>query len=119
MPRTKRSRSAAPRTEKVTGDETITISGKRTEKVTGDESVTLSGARTVKVSMDDALKVSMGLKIEAGTELSIKCGQSSISMNAAGIVEIKGLMVTVKADANLELKASAMLTGSGAMISWG
>ena len=120
------------RTEKVAKDETITIDGARTEKVAKDESVTIGGGRTLKISKDDSIKIDGGRKhktanddkytiggkyeVTATSEVVLKVGAASITIKQSGDIELKGVNIKITGQAMVDVKASGILTLSGAMV---
>jgi type VI secretion system secreted protein VgrG len=115
------------RTVNVKQNETVTI-----EK--GDESRTLqTGSRTTTIQKSDSttlqtgdysLTVSAGqATLEAMQQITLKVGSNTIVVSQQGI-ELKGLMIKATADTDLsvqglttEVKASTMMTISGALVS--
>jgi uncharacterized protein involved in type VI secretion and phage assembly len=59
--------------------------GKVTAKANGD--IAVEGAATI------TLKAGTSLTIEGGQDISIKCGAASISLNAAGTVQVSGTQI--------------------------
>jgi type VI secretion system secreted protein VgrG len=100
------------RTETVDNNESITIGGSRTESVQNDETIKVTGARTRTVGKDETvtidgsqtIHVGGSLRIDAGDEITITTGASSISMKKNGTITIQGVDVTVKAMTDLKLK---------------
>ena len=114
-----------------------TVNVKQNETVTieqGDESRTLkTGSRTTTIQKSDSttlqtgdysLTVSAGqATLEAMQKITLKVGSNTIVVSQQGI-ELKGLMIKATADTDLsvqglttELKASTMMTISGALVS--
>jgi type VI secretion system secreted protein VgrG len=114
-----------------------TVNVKQNETVTieqGDESRTLqTGSRTTTIQKSDSttlqtgdysLTVSAGqATLEAMQQITLKVGSNTIVVSQQGI-ELKGLMIKATADTDLsvqglttELKASTMMTISGALVS--
>ena len=100
------------------GNDTLTVtSGNRTVDVTKGNHVIKSSSGDISIKTDGG-----SVSVEAGQTISLKVGQSSITINQQG-VSIKGmnitvegqLMITVKGPM-LELNASAMLKAAGGMI---
>lgn len=118
---------------KVNRDVTLTVGRDRTKTIKNNETVTLKeGSRTTTIQKDDTETVKTGdysLKIDAGQatieaaqKITLKVGENTIVISQQGI-EIKGLMITAKAQTSLQaqsltmdLKASAMMTINGAMV---
>jgi len=64
------------RTEKVGGNETITIGGSRTETVGKDESITISANRTESVGKDESISIGANRTETVGKDESITIGEN-------------------------------------------
>jgi len=118
---------------KINRDVTLTIGRDRTKTIKNNETVTLKeGSRSTTIQKDDtetlktgdySLKIDAGqATIEAAQKITLKVGANTIVISQQGI-EIKGLMITAKAETSLQaqglttdLKASTMMTINGAMV---
>jgi len=87
-------------TLKTDKDMTVEIKGNSNEKV--------AKTLTVKVDQNEEIKVGQAFKLEAGTELTLKCGGAQIKLSASGQIEIKGTMVTVQGSGPLTLKGATV-----------
>jgi type VI secretion system secreted protein VgrG len=96
----------------IKGSQTITVKGSVTETTIQDHNQTVKGGRSANITNDDHLKVGKVLSIEAGDEISIKCGKASILMNKEGEIQIqcKDLKVTATGDAQVEAKGEIDVT---------
>jgi type VI secretion system secreted protein VgrG len=122
------------RTQSIKQDDTLTVEGKQTLDVTGDRALTVkqgnetvtvsSGNRTITVQQgNQSTKVSMGSSTtEAMQSIELKVGQNSIVINQSGVT-IKGMSVQIQGQMSAsmqglatDVKASAMLTVSGAIV---
>ena len=63
---------------------------------------------SIKVGQSEDVSVTQSFTLEAGTELTLKCGQASIKLTKVGQVEIKGAMVTVQGSGPLTLKGATV-----------
>lgn len=84
--------------ETIGKDQTITVQQNRTMKVTGKQDTTIQQTRTVTVTGKSAL--------ESKQEIDLTVGPSSIKITMQGI-EIKAPMITIKADATLDMSGGA------------
>jgi len=91
----------------VDNDEETTIKNNRTETIKeGNEKLTIEkGKRETKIKLDDILNITDGdnkikidkgaFNLEAATEITLKVGESSITMKKDGTIEIKGKELTI------------------------
>jgi type VI secretion system secreted protein VgrG len=93
------------RTVQVGGDQSISIGGAATMNIAKDETIGVQGARATSVAKDDALKVGKKILLDAGDEITITTGSSSINMKKDGTILIKGKTITLEAVQKLEEKA--------------
>lgn len=77
-------------------------------EVKGATTETTDKNLTIKVGQNEEIKVTQSFTLEAGTELTLKCGQASIKLTKMGQVEIKGAMVTVQGSGPLTLKGATV-----------
>ncbi len=103
----------------VKNDETRTIQHDRTTTINNDETLTVDrdqtysigekkkGSRTGDVKINDTLNVGKKLYIEAGTEIKLVVGSSSITMTKT---EIKISSINVKITASAEFKSNATMS---------
>jgi type VI secretion system secreted protein VgrG len=114
-------------------DETITIKNDQKVTIKNDQTEDITGNRKLTVGKDDKLDVTgngtttigQKFKLEAGTEIQLVSGASSIVLKASGDIDIKGVKinisgdatVTAKANATMEVSCSGMTTVKGSMLS--
>ncbi len=100
----------ANRHETVESNETITVGADRNEEVGGDERVSIGGDQTIHVGSK--------LNIDAGTEIVLRTGASSITMQENGTIVIEGKnisvvgsgLIKVRADKDVVLKGKKILS---------
>jgi type VI secretion system secreted protein VgrG len=114
-------------TQTVTNNETITVEqGNQTiELKQGNQSTTLDmGNQSTKIKMGNQTnKLDLGkIETEAMQSIELKVGQSSIKIDQMGVT-IKGMMISIEAQVQAEVKAvmtqvtgSAMLTEKGGIV---
>jgi len=85
--------------ENIHNNQTLVVDKDRARTVTGKETVDVNETRTVTVQQKNLL--------ESKQEIQLKVGNSTITMNMQGI-EIKAPMITIKADAKLDMSGGAM-----------
>jgi phage protein D len=69
-----------------------------------DMIVEVKGKSTETVDQTQEVKVTQSFKLDAGTELTLVCGQAKLVLKKDGTIELKGLNVTVEATAGAALK---------------
>ena len=57
------------------------------------------------------------LQLEGASEVTLKCGQASITLKPSGQIDIKGMKITVNGSANVTLKSSGQLALQGTQAS--
>jgi type VI secretion system secreted protein VgrG len=82
--------------------------GDQTIGIKNDQSLDIGNNQTVKVKVDQAINVGNTVVYEAGTSIELKVGASSVKIEAAKIT-LKSPEIEVVADANVKVKAGAML----------
>ncbi|CAM2010542.1 type VI secretion system Vgr family protein [Acanthopleuribacter pedis] len=92
--------------------------------VAGAYMVQVGGAHNMMVGISHTEEALVMRKIMAGVMLGLKCGPAKISMNRAGVINIEGTTINIKAKAALNLeggtvaiKAKGNVTVQGSMIS--
>jgi type VI secretion system secreted protein VgrG len=107
------------RTEEVKKDEDIKIHGRRIEKVDqdetieigGDQNLTITGGRGVTIKKGDTLDVNGERRVHAkgpvtitsDDSITLKTGQSSITMSKTGDISVKGINVTIEGKATAKV----------------
>jgi type VI secretion system secreted protein VgrG len=104
------------RTENVGKDETISIGGNRTEDVAKNEKVTVGEERQHSVGKNDTLEVGKKLGAKAGDEISLQCGDASITLKKNGEIVIKGKDIKLDGSGKVDVKAASDLTLKGSSI---
>jgi type VI secretion system secreted protein VgrG len=101
------------------GDQAIGIKNDQTLEVGNDQTITVTHDQAVAIDGKQAVKVGTTIVIEAGTSIELKVGGSSIKIEAAKIT-IKSPEIEVAADANMKVKAGAMMdVNSGGIMTIG
>lgn len=78
----------------VNGTKTVTIHGLMTERFQASHKVNVTGNQEITVTADQKLQ-SKTLVISAADSIVIGCGQSQITMDSAGNIQIMGVNITV------------------------
>jgi type VI secretion system secreted protein VgrG len=110
------------RTETVDKDETISIHGNRTEivdkkeqitigedrslSVGKNEDITIGANRSLSVGKNESINIAKTLAINVGDEISIVCGQASISMRKDGSIAISGKDISISGAGGVDVKAT-------------
>ncbi len=100
----------------VENDQTDWIGNDRTTTIDNNENLTIAKDRTTKIDGSDKLNVGKKLTIEAGQEISLKTGGSSITMKSDGTITIKGKNVTVDGGAKTTVKGGAQVIVKGGTV---
>ena len=87
-------------TIKTAKDMTVEVKGRRAKRLTRT-----SRRRSTE---QESVTVTQSFTLDAGTELTLKCGQATIKLTKAGQIEIKGVMVTVQGSGPLTLKGATV-----------
>ena len=87
---------------------TIKTAKDMTVEVQGAASETVAKDLTTKVDGKESVTVTQSFTLDAGAELTLKCGQATIKLTKAGQIEIKGVMVTVQGSGPLTLKGATV-----------
>jgi type VI secretion system secreted protein VgrG len=98
---------------KVGGSARDTVGGDRTTEIRGSEALSIGRDREAAIGKDDRLNVAKKLLIDAGDEITIKCGSASITLKKDGMVTIKGKDIVIQAagDATLTAGKNIVLKG--------
>jgi type VI secretion system secreted protein VgrG len=99
----------------VKNDQTVTIQNNRTHKVDQEEKLTVGANSTHSISEK--------FHLDAGTEIELVCGQSSITMKSSGAIDIKGTNITINGQQSVKIegmqidaKAEMVATFKGSMV---
>jgi len=109
----------------VGNDQKVTIKNDQTEDITGNRKLTVGKDDKLDVTGNGTTTIGQKFKLEAGTEIQLVSGASSIVLKASGDIDIKGVKinisgdatVTAKANATMEVSCSGMTTVKGSMLS--
>jgi hypothetical protein len=93
-----------------------TVGGDRTTDIGGSDALTIGRDRSTSIGKDDRLSVGKKLLIEAGDEVTIKCGSASITLKKDGTVTIKGKDIAIEASGDATLKAGKNIVLKGKKI---
>jgi type VI secretion system secreted protein VgrG len=90
---------------KVGGSARRAVGGDRTAEIRGSEALSIGRDRAAAIGKDDRLNVARQLLIDAGDEVTIKCGAASITLKKDGTVTIKGKDIVIDASGDGTFKA--------------
>ena len=101
-------------TESVGNNQSITVGKDRSKEIGSNESVTIGSNQTIQVGKN--LDASIGVKEtrEAGTQIQLTVGQSSITIDQMGVT-IKGMTISIQAQVQAEVKALMTSVNGDAM----
>jgi type VI secretion system secreted protein VgrG len=85
-------------------------------RVGGDQSTTIGSNRSELVALTNTLTVGKSLRIEAGDEVEIAVGESSIVMRKDGTILIKGRDITIEAAGKVIVNAGGDITLKGSRV---
>ena len=100
----------------VAGNARATVGGDRTTEIGGSDKLGVGRDRAVSICKDDRLSVARKLLIDAGDEVTIKCGAASITLKKDGTVTIKGKDIVVDASGDATFKAGKNIVLKGQKI---
>jgi type VI secretion system secreted protein VgrG len=100
----------------VGGSARDTVGGDRTTEIGGSDALSVGRDRATSIGKDDRLNVAKKLLIEAGDEVTIKCGAASMTLKKDGTVAIKGKDIMIEAAGNATLKAGKDIVLKGQKI---
>ena len=106
----------AARSVTVGSAQTVKVASNATMTIGGDEGRDVKGGRGTSVGKDDTLKVAKNLVLDAGDSIALRTGDASITLKKDGTVQISGKdiiiigtgKISVKADADVVIKGSAI-----------
>ena len=109
---------------KIGANQAIEIGGERHSKIAKDVGTEIGGAYTLNVAKagglsfgeDCSQKTAKKLLIDAGEQITIKCGDASIIMKKDGTIQVSGKDVTLKASGKINAKASSDIIMKGSEI---
>ncbi|WDS37808.1 type VI secretion system tip protein TssI/VgrG [Pseudoxanthomonas sp.] len=82
----------------VNNDQTLTVKHDRTETVDNDRKTTIKHDDTLDVTNNATTTVGQKFKLDAGSEIELVTGASSIVMKSSGEIQIKGINITINGD---------------------
>jgi type VI secretion system secreted protein VgrG len=94
------------RSAAVGGGASETVSGDRSAEIGRSDALTVGRDRTASIGRDDRLSIGKKLLIEAGDEVTIRCGAASITLRKDGTVTIEGKDIVIEASGDASLKAA-------------
>lgn len=96
--------------------QTIKVGADLSETIGGNHNGKVTGERGTSIGKNDKLKVGNVLAIEAGDEIVLKTGSSSIHMKKDGSITIEGKDITIKASGKVVGHASGNMVLKGSKI---
>ena len=108
----------------VQGEQTIEVGKNQTTTVKGDQSFWVDGDGTYMVkgpcfwASEDSgtFKAAKHTLIEAGEQLTLKCGSAALVMTKDGTITIEGKDITINGSGKINIKASGEVTVKGSKI---
>jgi type VI secretion system secreted protein VgrG len=86
--------------------EQITIGEDRSLSVGKNEDITIGANRSLSVGKNESINIAKTLAINVGDEISIVCGQASISMRKDGSIAISGKDISISGAGGVDVKAT-------------
>lgn len=106
----------------VGNNQTVAIATNRSTEIGASDTTQVAATSIEKVGADKVIQAGANVVIDAGATLTLRCGAASITLTAAGIINISGSMVNVTGSVNANVSApitnltgSALLNASGAV----
>jgi type VI secretion system secreted protein VgrG len=90
-------------------DHQVVVKHDVTSSVGNDMSSSIGNDMTVSVKGSQISDTGTSLVVKAGTSITFSTGLASLTLSAAGIVEISGMMVTINGEAAVNIAAAAGL----------
>ncbi|HET6433614.1 type VI secretion system Vgr family protein [Dyella sp.] len=91
-------------TTTVENNQTLTVNNDQTETIKHDRKVTVQNGDTLDVTMNGTTSIGQKFKLDAGTEIELVTGASSIVMKSSGDIEIKGLNIKITASMGVKIE---------------
>src|SRR6185437_15299304 len=89
----------------------------QTETIKHDRKVTVQNDDKLDVTANGTTTIGQKFKLDAGTEIDLVCGASSITLKASGDIEIKGVNFKITGDATVKMAGQATVDiGAGASV---
>jgi type VI secretion system secreted protein VgrG len=93
-------------TTSVKGDYSLEVKGDASVEVKGDHEVSAKGKASLDAKKDVEIKSGKKIEIEGKDEISLKCGDASITMKKNGDIDIKGKKINIKGSGDVIVKGS-------------
>jgi Rhs element Vgr protein len=104
-------------TVEVKHDQTLTVDNDQTETIKHDRKVAVQNDDKLDVTANGTTTIGQKFKLDAGTEIDLVCGASSITLKASGDIEIKGVNIKITGDATVKMAGQATVDiGAGASV---
>ncbi|GAB3792483.1 type VI secretion system Vgr family protein [Dyella agri] len=104
-------------TVEVKNNQTLTVDNDQTETIKHDRKVTVQNEDKLDVTANGTTTIGQKFKLDAGTEIDLVCGASSITLKASGDIEIKGVNIKITGDATVKVAGQASVDiGAGASV---
>lgn len=94
------------RTTQIGANDVLTIAGGSTSSINGAWKLSVGGSATQQFSGNWGVGAAREILIEAGNQILLKTGGSSILMKKDGTIEITGKVISVKASADVVIKGA-------------
>jgi len=106
----------------VQNDRKDTVGNDEKREVVNDRTRSVGKNEKVSIGVNQNIDVGQTIVITAGTSITLKCGASTIHMNQAGFITIKGSLIAVLGSVNASMTApitnvtgAVLLTNTGAV----
>lgn len=83
------------RTHTIDNDDKLIVKNDRVETVTNNRTTKVDQEEKLTVGANSTHSISQKFHLDAGTEIELVCGQSSITMKSSGEISIKGTNITL------------------------
>ncbi|TCV95840.1 type VI secretion system secreted protein VgrG [Luteibacter rhizovicinus] len=90
-------------------DETITIKNDQSMDVQHDRKHKVGNNNTLDVTVNGTTTIGQKFKLDAGTEIELVTGASSLVMKSSGEIEIRGINVTIVAQSALKMEGQVQV----------
>ena len=90
----------------VGAQQSTTIGGNETAEIGGNSSAKIGGDSNTDITGSENVKIGKKLVVDAADEISLKCGDASITLKKSGDIEIKGSKISIKGSGDVQIKGS-------------
>jgi type VI secretion system secreted protein VgrG len=97
-------------------NQSISIGNDQSLQVGNNQIIAVGTDATEQVGNNKSISVGDNFIIDAGSSITLKCGASTISMTAAGIINITGTMINIAGMANVNCAAPITTVTGAAML---